>query len=91
MGMDGGARDAPGCRGSPLRPPKYAFSLRLSCPREVATTDDAGSGAENTVREFSVIETYAAFLLALEDDASVELDDTLTRPLDAVSEAIGFL
>ena len=60
-------------------------------PKAGAATEDAGNGAKNAVREYSVIETYAAFLLALEDDASVELDDTLTRHLDAVSEAIGFL
>lgn len=39
----------------------------------------------------AVIRTFAAFLLALEEDESVELDDGLTRHLDAVGEAIGFL
>lgn len=38
-----------------------------------------------------VIEHFAAFLLALEDDDSVEMTDELSGHLDAVSEAIRFL
>ncbi len=61
---------------------------------ESACAEVEGSGRPGLAlapQEGPVIRAFAAFLLALEEDESVDLDDGLTRHLDAVGEAIGFL
>ncbi|MEO1482194.1 MAG: hypothetical protein AAFU77_08800 [Myxococcota bacterium] len=56
-------------------------------PIELALTE----AAENPVGDSDVVRAYAAFLLALEEDDSVPMDDSLARALDRIGEAIGFL
>ncbi|MEM6274816.1 MAG: hypothetical protein AAF735_06205 [Myxococcota bacterium] len=46
---------------------------------------------EESLEDSDVIRAYAAFLIALDADGSVAIDEGFGQHLDAVSQAIGFL
>lgn len=58
-------------------------------PVVVLTGNDLNT--EIPVPESQLLRAYAAFLLALEEDDSVPVDDSLSQALNAVGDAIGFL